>query len=78
MGVMQIEVGPARRVGRSSEIYDSPLKQDDLSHNRDGGFTLTICAAGAHCRKSLYRYQIRLTQDEAKALAKAITLVERI
>lgn len=69
---MQVVVGPARRPGGMSEIYDEPLRECDLETDADGGVTLTIDALGIRCEKSRYRYRIRLTPAEASRLADAL------
>jgi len=61
---MRIDVGPARRLGNSSGIYDRPLEKADLEVGHDGNVVLTINASGMNCRKSLYRYKIHLSQRE--------------
>jgi hypothetical protein len=61
---MHIEVGPARRPGNASAIYDEPLKDDDLQLHPDGGLTLTIDASGMKDQRSRYRYRFRFTPDE--------------
>lgn len=66
---MQIEVGPARRPGNVSEIYDSPLRAEDFHVGPDGGITLTVDAFGINCQKSLYRYRLRLSAADAKRFA---------
>ncbi|MGN6764941.1 MAG: hypothetical protein ACTHJQ_16715 [Rhizobiaceae bacterium] len=71
---MQIEVGPARRPGISSVIYDQPLKKGDFQIDRGGDVTLTIDASGMKDERSRYRYRISFTADEAIKLAEAIAL----
>ena len=71
---MDIEVGPARRPGVSSEIYRQPLKGADLDTDRDGSLTLTIDASGINCMKSLYRYKITFSADEIQMLLRATEL----
>jgi hypothetical protein len=68
---MHIEVGPARRPGNCSVIYDKPLEEGDLAIGDEGEVVLTINASGVNCRKSLYRYRIRLSRREADRLARA-------
>jgi hypothetical protein len=68
---MHIEVGPARRPGNCSIIYDKPLEDGDLEIGHDGEVVLTIKANGVNCRKSLYRYRIRLSRREADSLGRA-------
>jgi hypothetical protein len=69
---MHIEVGPARRLGSATTIYDEPLKHDDLQADPTGGLTLTIDASGMNDPRSRYRYRIYLTPAEAGRLADAI------
>lgn len=66
---MQIEVGPARRPGNASAIYDKPLSLEDFDVGPDGGIVLTLDALGINCQKSLYRYRFRLSAAEARKLA---------
>lgn len=67
---MHIEVGPARRPGNSFTIYDKPLEETDLEVGQNGEVVLTIRASGINCRKSLYRYKIRLSPHEAKQVGR--------
>jgi hypothetical protein len=68
---MQIEVGPARRPGISSVIYDQPPKKGDFQIDRGGD---VIDASGMKDERSRYRYRISATADEAIKLAEAIAL----
>lgn len=67
-GRMLIIVGPARRPGRTTAIYDHPLSHNHLSIDPDGALTLTIDASGIRDHKSRYRYCIRLAPDEVRGL----------
>jgi hypothetical protein len=68
---MQIEVGPARRPGTPSSIYDQPLTNKDFRVDEKGNILLTVDAYGMNCSRSLYRYKLRLSRDEARELVKA-------
>ena len=68
---MQIEVGPARRPGTPSSIYDQPLTNKNFRVDEKGNILLTVDAYGMNCSKSLYRYKLRLSRDEARELVKA-------
>lgn len=68
---MQIEVGPARRQGKPSSIYNEPLTVENLTIDETGDVLLTVDASGLNCNKSLYRYKLRLSQDEARELLQA-------
>jgi hypothetical protein len=70
-GIMQIEVGPARRPGTPSSIYDQPLTNKNFRVDEKGNILLTVDAYGMNCSKSLYRYKLRLSRDEARELVKA-------
>jgi hypothetical protein len=70
-GIMQIEVGPARRPGTPSSIYDQPLTNKNFRVDEKGNILLTVDAYGMNCSKSLYRYKLRLSRDEARELMKA-------
>jgi hypothetical protein len=65
---MHVDVGPARRSGNRTAIYDQPLKTGDCQLDGDGILTLTIDASGIKCAKSRYRYRIQLTPDEVRNL----------
>jgi hypothetical protein len=65
---MHVDVGPARRPGNRTAIYDEPLKSTDFQVDDDGVLTLTIDAKGMNGAKSMYRYRIRLTYEEAISL----------
>jgi hypothetical protein len=67
---MHIEVGPARRSGNSFTIYDKPLDETELEFGHNGEVVLTIRASGINCRKSLYRYKIRLSPHEAEQVGR--------
>jgi hypothetical protein len=67
---MRIDVGPARRPGNSFGIYDKPLEETDLEVGHDGNVVLTINASGMNCRKSLYRYKIRLNRREIDRISR--------
>jgi len=69
---MRITVGPARRPGKVTEIYDRTLTNVDLSISADGEVTLTFEAHGVNCQKSLYRYRVHLTASEKDNLAEAL------
>jgi hypothetical protein len=69
---MRIDVGPARRVGVHTAIYNEPLSEANLETLPDGDVLLTIDANGINCEKSRYRYKIRLNRLEADALARSI------
>jgi hypothetical protein len=68
---MDIEVGPARRPGHSTEIYSGPLAEADMKVEADGGLTLTLDACGINCKKSLYRYRFHLTASDIRKLSEA-------
>jgi hypothetical protein len=68
---MQIEVGPARRPGIPSSIYDQPLTNENFRVDEKGNVLLTVDARGMNCSKSHYRYKLRLSRDEARELVKA-------
>jgi hypothetical protein len=68
---MDIEVGPARRPGHTTEIYSGPLAEADMKLEADGDLTLTLNACGINCKKSLYRYRIRLTASDIRKLSEA-------
>jgi hypothetical protein len=53
-------------------IYDRPLTAADFHIDLDRGLTFTIDASGINCTRSLYRYRIRLTSQEARDLARAV------
>lgn len=69
---MQIEVGPARRPGSATIIYDGLLHSDDVQVDPAGGFTLTIDATGIKDSKSLYRYRLRFQPSEAVGIVRAL------
>jgi hypothetical protein len=71
-GVMQIEVGPARRPGTPSSIYNEPLTSENFRADGKGNVFLTIDACGMNCSKSLYRYKLRLSREEARELLQAV------
>jgi hypothetical protein len=71
-GVMQIEVGPARRPGTPSSIYNEPLTSENFWIDGKGNVLLTVDACGMNCSKSLYRYKLRLSRDEARELLRAL------
>jgi hypothetical protein len=68
---MQIEVGPARRPGTPSSIYNEPLTNENFRVDEKGNVLLTVDACGMNCSKSHYRYKLRLSRDEAQELMKA-------
>lgn len=68
---MYIEVGPARRPGSASTIYDQPLKNGDFQIDSNVGITLTIEASGMRDDKSRYRYKIHLAPDDVRELVAA-------
>lgn len=68
---MQIEVGPARRPGTPSSIYNEPLTNENFRVDEKGNVLLTVDACGMNCSKSHYRYKLRLSRDEARELMKA-------
>jgi hypothetical protein len=68
---MQIEVGPARRPGTPSSIYNEPLTNENFRVDEKGNVLLTVDAFGMNCTKSLYRYKLRLSHDEAQELLQA-------
>lgn len=68
---MQIEVGPARRPGTPSSIYNEPLTNENFRLDEKGNLLLTVDASGMNCSKSHYRYKLRLSRDEAQELMKA-------
>ena len=63
---MPIEVSPARRPGNRPTLYDKPLEETEVEVGHNGEVVLTIRASGINCRKSLYRYKIRLSPHEAE------------
>jgi hypothetical protein len=67
---MLIVVGPARRPGQATAIYDHPLSNNHLSIDPDGALTLTIDASGIRDQRSRYRYCIRLAPDEVDELVR--------
>lgn len=69
--IMQIEVGPARRPGAQSSIYDEPLTPENFRLDEKGNVLLTVDANGINCNRSLYRYKLCLSHDEARELVKA-------
>jgi hypothetical protein len=69
---MHIEVGPARRPGNASAIYDEPLSEADLEMGSDGGIVLTVRASGMNSQKSLYRYKISLSRLDADKIVRAM------
>jgi hypothetical protein len=66
---MQIQVGPARRLGITSTIFDQPLAAGDLNVDPGGNITLTVDASGMKDERSRYRYRISFTADDVKRLA---------
>lgn len=66
---MQIQVGPARRPGITSTIFDQPLAAGDLNVDLRGNITLTVDASGMKDERSRYHYRISFTADDVKRLA---------
>lgn len=64
---MLVDVGPAKRVGNRKNIYDRPLREEDVA-KRDELTVLTICADGIHGAGSLYRYELQLSQSDLAVL----------
>lgn len=64
---MLVEVGPAKRVGNRKEIYDRPLREEDVA-KRDGFTVITICAEGIHGSGALYRYELQLSRSDLAVL----------
>lgn len=69
---MHVDVGPARRPGSISSIFNEPLCSDDISSNNDGSVELSFDASGMHCDKSRYRYQLKLSRED---IAKILQVV---
>lgn len=69
---MQIEVGPARRPGTPSSIYNEPLTNENFRVDEKGNLLLTVDACGMNCSKSHYRYKLRLSRDEARELLRVL------
>lgn len=67
---MLIVVGPARRPGQATAIYNYPLSNNHLSIDPDGALTLTFDANGIRDKRSRYRYCIRLAPDEVDELVR--------
>jgi hypothetical protein len=74
---MRIGVEPARRSGNCSEIYDKSLEEADLEVDHNGDVILTINASGVNCRKSRYRYRIRLSRHEVDRFGGAASTRKR-
>jgi hypothetical protein len=61
---MRIKVGPARRPGNTTIIYDESLAGTDIAPDGNGTVQLSFDAHGVRCDKSLYRYQMRLSRED--------------
>ena len=68
---MKVKVGPARRPGNETVIYDEPLSLSDIAPETDGTIRLSFDALGIRCDKSRYRYQMKLSRDDISRIIDA-------
>jgi hypothetical protein len=73
VGTMRVKVGPARRPGNTTTIYDGALDNAEITEDK-GGVQLSFDALGIRCDKSLYRYSVKLSSED---LAKIVAVAKR-
>jgi hypothetical protein len=61
---MRIVIGPAKRPGKSREIFSLPLTRDDISVQNDDVLMISIVGEGVNSDGSSYRYDFCLTRPE--------------
>jgi hypothetical protein len=64
VGTMRVKVGPARRPGSTTTIYEGAVDGAEITQGDTGGIQLSFDAVGIRCDKSLYRYSVKLSHED--------------
>ena len=68
LGYIKVPVGPAKREGKSTTIFDHDLRPTNINTDPDGEIHISFCAGGMYDNKSAYRYTLIFSRSELDAL----------